>query len=112
MGALLRVRAGAEGATRGLVGALGVSSSRPRYRRQKMDSGLEGLPLSPGEGTKGTKKDQTEWTCLDSPGQMGAPFSEGKRGGTSASDWGRLRPWWLRFPPPPLDGAYLFTRDA
>ncbi len=30
-------------------------------------------------GPRGPKKDQTERTRLDSPGQVGAPFSEGKR---------------------------------
>ncbi len=34
----------------------------------------------PARGPRGPKKDQNERTRLDSPGQMGAPFSEGKRG--------------------------------
>jgi hypothetical protein len=32
-----------------------------------------------GRDPRGPKKDQTERTRLDSPGQIGAPFSEGKR---------------------------------
>ncbi len=47
--------------------------------------------------------DQIEWTRLDSPGQIGAPFPEGKQGWTSGPEGTRIRPSRLRFPPLPLD---------
>jgi hypothetical protein len=40
---------------------------------------------------------------LDSPGQMGAPFSEEKRGDASGPEGRRLHPQRLRFPPPPYE---------
>jgi hypothetical protein len=48
---------------------------------------------------------------MDSSGQMGAPFSEGKRG-ASRPEWRRLRPWRLRFPPPPLEVPGLGRHQA
>ena len=51
-----------------------------RHRRQKTDPGLEGSPLPPGEGSKGTKKGPNR---TDAPGlarSEGRPIFRGKMG--------------------------------
>ncbi|ATB37269.1 hypothetical protein CYFUS_002690 [Cystobacter fuscus] len=58
-------------------GSLGAGGSRLEYRRQKMDSGLKGSPLSPSEGSKGTKSDGRAWTRPD----RWAPHFQRENGG-------------------------------
>ena len=68
--------------------------------------GAVGRPPGPGRrGPRGPKKDQIEWMRLDSPGQIGAPFPEGKQGWTSGPEGTRIRPSRLRFPPLPVEVA-------
>ena len=55
--------------------------------------------LSPGEGSKGTKMNGRPWTR---PDRWPPHFQRGNGGCASGPEWGRIRSWRLRFPPPPL----------